>query len=303
MPEQSVEGLALSSKPLGENDRLLTLVTDQEGLLRLAVPGARRPKSSLAGAVPLAHLRLQVGGGSGLQRVRQLKTLHNYSQLGQRLETLSAAQALAELCLALVPTGTPVPGILGDVLMQLGRLEELVREHGPNLEALRAMAEASSIPVIASGGIGTLDNPIEIDVASLDIRNSGSGDTATHTYGAAGVFTVTLVVTDSTCGTADTTTFTVTSHIGLDENALGQTLAAFPNPNTGVFTVRIAGNEAFEGQLEVLNVMGQVVTATSVDKRSASLDVNLDLRDYAKGIYMVRLSGSEGQAVLRVVVR
>ena len=133
--------------------------------------------------------------------------------------------------------------------------------------------------------------------------NSGSGDTATHTYGAAGVFTVTLVVTDSTCGTADTTTFTVTSHIGLDENALGQTLAAFPNPNTGVFTVRIAGNEAFEGQLEVLNVMGQVVTATSVDKRSASLDVNLDLRDYAKGIYMVRLSGSEGQAVLRVVVR
>ena len=77
MPEQSVEGLALSSKPLGENDRLLTLLTDQEGLLRLAVPGARRPKSSLAGAVPLAHLRLQVGGGSGLQRVRQLKTLHN----------------------------------------------------------------------------------------------------------------------------------------------------------------------------------------------------------------------------------
>jgi PKD repeat protein len=133
--------------------------------------------------------------------------------------------------------------------------------------------------------------------------NSGSGDTATHSYGGPGVFTVTLVVTDSTCNTADTTTFTVTSHIGLDENALGQTLAAFPNPNTGVFTVRIAGNEAFEGQLEVLNVMGQVVTATSVDKRSASLDVNLDLRDYAKGIYMVRLSGSEGQAVLRVVVR
>jgi hypothetical protein len=133
--------------------------------------------------------------------------------------------------------------------------------------------------------------------------SSGSGDTATHSYGGPGVFTVTLIVTDSTCNTADTTTFTVTSHIGLDENALGQTLAAFPNPNTGVFTVRIAGSEAFEGQLEVLNLMGQVVSATSVDKRSASLDVNLDLSDYAKGIYMVRLSGPEGQAVLRVVVR
>ena len=132
---------------------------------------------------------------------------------------------------------------------------------------------------------------------------SGSGSTTVHNYGGPGVFTVTLTVTDTVCGTSDDTTFTVTSSIGLDENALGQTLAAFPNPNTGVFTVRIAGSEAFEGQLEVLNLMGQVVSATSVDKRSASLDVNLDLSDYAKGIYMVRLSGSEGQAVLRVVVR
>jgi hypothetical protein len=49
--------------------------------------------------------------------------------------------------------------------------------------------------------------------------------------------------------------------------------------------------------------MGQLVTATSVDKRSATLDVNIDLSDYAKGIYMLRLSGAEGQAVLRVVVR
>jgi hypothetical protein len=70
-----------------------------------------------------------------------------------------------------------------------------------------------------------------------------------------------------------------------------------------MFTVRISGASEFEGQLEVLNLMGQLVSATSVDKRSASLDVNLDLSDYAKGIYMVRLSGSEGQAVLRVAVR
>ncbi|MFM8674140.1 MAG: 1-(5-phosphoribosyl)-5-[(5-phosphoribosylamino)methylideneamino]imidazole-4-carboxamide isomerase [Vulcanococcus sp.] len=33
---------------------------------------------------------------------------------------------------------------------------------GPNLEALRAMAEASSIPVIASGGIGTLEDILSL---------------------------------------------------------------------------------------------------------------------------------------------
>ena len=32
----------------------------------------------------------------------------------------------------------------------------------PNLDALRAMAEASSVPVIASGGIGTLEHILSL---------------------------------------------------------------------------------------------------------------------------------------------
>ena len=68
MPEQSLEGLALSCKPLGENDRLLTLLSEDQGVIRLAVPGARKPRSSLAAAVPLSHLKLLVGGVSGTGR-------------------------------------------------------------------------------------------------------------------------------------------------------------------------------------------------------------------------------------------
>ena len=126
MPEQHLEGLALTCRPLGEHDRLLTLLSEGEGLTRLAVPGARRPKSSLAAAVPLAHLVLQVGGRSGLRRVRQLRVLRNYSGLAQRLETLAAAQALAELCLKLVPDEAPAPGMLAYLLLQLWRLEAVV---------------------------------------------------------------------------------------------------------------------------------------------------------------------------------
>ena len=62
MPDWRLQGLALSCRPLGEQDRLLTLLSDTEGITRLAVPGARRPNSSLAAAVPLAQLQLQVGG-------------------------------------------------------------------------------------------------------------------------------------------------------------------------------------------------------------------------------------------------
>ena len=99
MADRRLEGLALKVGPLGENDRLLSLLSDAEGLTRFAVPGARRPKSSLAAAAPLTLLELQVGGRSGLGRVRQLRVLRSFSRLGKRLETLSAAQALCDLCL------------------------------------------------------------------------------------------------------------------------------------------------------------------------------------------------------------
>jgi len=149
--ERQLEGLALTVRPLGENDRLLTLLSESEGLTRFAVPGARRPKSSLAAAVPLAHLSLQVGGRSGLQRVRQLRVLRNYSNLAQRLDTLATAQALAELCLQLVPTGDAAPGVLADLLLQLGRLEEVVRERAHQREAL-ALAVQGSVHLLALGG-------------------------------------------------------------------------------------------------------------------------------------------------------
>ena len=150
-PEQRLEGLVLRSSPLGETDRLLTLLSASEGLTRLAAPGARKPKSSLAAAVPLAVLSLQVGGRSGLRRVRQLRVLRNFSALAERLETLAAAQGLAELTLQLVPSDAPVEGVLDDLLLQLNRLEAVVKERQLNLEAL-AIAVQGSVQLLALGG-------------------------------------------------------------------------------------------------------------------------------------------------------
>lgn len=150
-PERLLEGFALRCGPLGESDRLLTLISEEEGLTRLAVPGARKPRSSLAGAVPLAMLQLQVGGRSGLRRVRQLKVLRNYAGLAGRLETLAAAQGLAELTLQLAPDQEPMPGLLSDLLLQMGRLEAVVQERQPSLEAL-AIAVQGAVHLLVLGG-------------------------------------------------------------------------------------------------------------------------------------------------------
>ena len=151
MADLTVEGLVLSSKPLGEQDRLLVTLTANQGLLRLAAPGARRPRSSLAAAVPLAHLRLQIGGGRGLRRIRQLQVLHHYGALGSRLETLAAAQALCELALALVGADDPAEAQLAHLLLQLQRLEELVADRGPAIEALALLVQGG-LQQLALGG-------------------------------------------------------------------------------------------------------------------------------------------------------
>ena len=83
MAAELLEGIALRCGPLGEQDRLLTLLSEAEGLTRLALPGARRPRSSLAAALPLTHLRLQVAGRRGLRRVRQLQVLHSHGEIGR----------------------------------------------------------------------------------------------------------------------------------------------------------------------------------------------------------------------------
>ncbi|MBA4734208.1 MAG: recombination protein O N-terminal domain-containing protein, partial [Synechococcus sp.] len=41
MAERTLVGLALKVGPLGEHDRLLSLLSDAEGVTRVAVPGAR----------------------------------------------------------------------------------------------------------------------------------------------------------------------------------------------------------------------------------------------------------------------
>ena len=149
MADRRLEGLALKVGPLGENDRLLSLLSDAEGLTRFAVPGARRPKSSLAAAAPLTLLELQVGGRSGLGRVRQLRVLRSFSRLGKRLETLSAAQALCDLCLQLA-ADDPVHGLLNTVLLHLERLEE----HADDADLVLAGTVQASIHLLTLGGYG-----------------------------------------------------------------------------------------------------------------------------------------------------
>ncbi|AAP99441.1 MULTISPECIES: DNA repair protein RecO [Prochlorococcus] len=148
--DRTIKGLCLKVGPLGENDRLLTLLTHEEGIVRIAVPGARRPKSRLAATSALTFLELLIGGKSTLRRARQIKVIKSFSKLGEKLETLSAAQALSELAMLLVGTNDPQPEILQAVLIHLERLQ---KEDIKPVEALANCVQAC-VHLLALGGYG-----------------------------------------------------------------------------------------------------------------------------------------------------
>ena len=150
--ECRLEGLCIKTSPLGEHDRLITILTDEQGVVRLAVPGARRPKSSLAAATPLTYLSLQIFGKRNLKSVRQIKILKSYSGLGKNIECLAAAQAIAELTFLLVGNNDQQQNYLSCVLAHLDRID-LYEEHKEEDIKILSMSIQSLIHLLAIGGI------------------------------------------------------------------------------------------------------------------------------------------------------
>ena len=148
---QRLKGLSLKVGPLGENDRLLTILSEENGISRLAIPGARKPKSRLGATSPFNLLDLHIVGKKNLKRVTQIKILKSYGNIGKHIESLSAAQAISELILIMVREEDPQNNLLKLVLIHLNRLDNLNKTKFDSLQAL-AISIQSCIHLLAMCG-------------------------------------------------------------------------------------------------------------------------------------------------------
>ncbi|MBW4650849.1 MAG: DNA repair protein RecO [Kastovskya adunca ATA6-11-RM4] len=93
-------GINLKSMPLGEADRLVTILTRECGLIRVVAPGARKQNSKLGGRTGLFVVNeLLLAKGRSLDKITQAETLESYPGLSQDLGKLAASQYLAEIVL------------------------------------------------------------------------------------------------------------------------------------------------------------------------------------------------------------
>ena len=117
-------GIVLKGSSLKENDRLITVLTPEYGLIRAVAPGAKKYKSQLRGRTELFVINeLLIIKGRSLDKIIQADTVYTYPGLSRDIGKLATAQYLAELSLALAVDEQPQPDLYQLLNEHLRRIE------------------------------------------------------------------------------------------------------------------------------------------------------------------------------------
>ncbi|GAP93760.1 DNA repair protein RecO [Leptolyngbya sp. NIES-2104] len=118
-------GINLKAMPLGEADRIVTILTKEFGLLRAVAMGARKQNSKLGGRSGLFVVNeLLMAKGRSLDKITQAETLESYPGLARNLKKLTAGQYLAELTLQQALSEQPQEELFYLLNEHLGRIEQ-----------------------------------------------------------------------------------------------------------------------------------------------------------------------------------
>jgi DNA repair protein RecO (recombination protein O) len=125
------EGLVILEKSVGESDRLVTVLTRQEGVVRAFAQQAKKFKNSKLSATQLfSYSRFTIFKGRDKYIIDDAQPIEVFFDLRRDIERLSLAQYFCELAGALAPQETEA----GDFLrLMLNAMHYLCKGTRPNL--------------------------------------------------------------------------------------------------------------------------------------------------------------------------
>ncbi len=123
--EYQATGINLKGMPLGEHDRLLTILTKEYGLIKAVATGARKHRSAMAGRSGLFVVNdLQISVGRSMDRIKNAEMVQSFVGLGKTLAKLTAAQYLSELALMQALSAQPQEELFLVLVEHLNRIQE-----------------------------------------------------------------------------------------------------------------------------------------------------------------------------------
>lgn len=127
----STDGLILTEQTIGENDRLITVLTRSNGIIRCFVKGAKLLKGRRCTATQsLSYSRLSIYSGRDKYIIDEAEPLELFFNLRTDIEKLSLAQYFCELAMYIIPENSPADEYLSLILNSLYLLSNNKR---PNL--------------------------------------------------------------------------------------------------------------------------------------------------------------------------
>ena len=121
----NTDGLVIMEKSVGENDRLITVLTREEGVLRAFARQAKLLNSRRHAATQLlSYSQFQIYKGKDKYIINDAQPEHVFFGLRSDIERLSLAQYFCELACRLAPEGMPAGDFLRLVLNGLHFLEK-----------------------------------------------------------------------------------------------------------------------------------------------------------------------------------
>jgi DNA repair protein RecO (recombination protein O) len=119
-------GINLKSQALGESDKIVTILTQEFGLIRAIATGVRKQNSSLGGRMGMFVINeLLISKGRNLDRITQAQTIKTYPGLSKDLGKLAASQYLTEIVLCQALSEQPQTEIYTLFNEYLQRLEDI----------------------------------------------------------------------------------------------------------------------------------------------------------------------------------
>ncbi len=129
-------GINLKTQAFGESDRLVTVLTQEFGLIRVIAPGSRKHNSSLGGRSAMFVVNeLLIAKGRSLDKITQAQTIKSYPRLAQDLVKLVSSQYLAEIALCQALSEQPQTELYELLNEHLERIENLPNTDTSNVVA------------------------------------------------------------------------------------------------------------------------------------------------------------------------
>ena len=146
------DGIVLRTRPLGEADKILTLLTRDRGKIEVVARGARRPRNRLAAASqPFTYLKVLIFAGKSLDQLSQAEIIKSFGLIRENLVKMAYASFWSEFLDLLLPLEEENTGLF---LFSLAGLTVLEKAEDPVLLSrafeLRAMQYLGYLPELTA---------------------------------------------------------------------------------------------------------------------------------------------------------